>query len=1454
MKRIIALLVSVAVLSAQVFVLSVFALPSRSEQEADEVQTAEGMEQVSIEQDLEEVNSEQETEDSAVTLSSAQPETAARKNSRISTMSDLHPIFDFDSYDWSDPAEKLNQQAREKYESTWKNDSRAAKIKAEVDEGAFPTDEAFFGVWDSEAEAFENDPMLNYDYVSPFGVTLYNVLEAVKNVEDGDYSLAKEELLSYYRQVTDARGVAEPSMSTKSTLMSDLLTQNFHVNNNWGLSAMFSMEQETQDVSVDITETVTQYHGLTASLIVHAVHKDDYEAVFYSREAGEEHAPYVDVSINGAPAPRVYAKADGYVTGGAKKNDTSGGTDTRLYAREAALDTATDGILTDEETRRTYLLFDFSSLPEGTVTSATLHLYGGVEDRAETPRNDSGYTKLMMIANNSTAWEEKNLCFSNGELKTYAYSMQSPEGSGMFTAFWGMPHPDCNPNVRQDQELLRFGTWWDILAKQYYMTGNEDYARTAILYLHDFINSTFLIIRGEANSYGRYSSPQTNGGFTPSQLLFGGYSVTLDASSRASGIAKNFHYIMDSEYLTPEIFTTFLKYFRKMGEHFVEDIWTSSEAGGNWGTAQTNGHFSIMAYFPEIAEQEEWSEAISKHLMTASGSVMNEDGSSHELSHSYTSYALGTQLSLKTTAEELGFEFEYSEDLMDRIRQLTLYLMRMANPGGTDPQYGDAGSYTRSYVEERFKFVGDWLQEPELLWMAYDGKQGKKPDYTSYYYPYGKTMAMRSGWGKDDLFLHVTADAAVGTHSHWDDGGIIVSAYGNYLLSDQGYNGYLQDDLTHRWLVSSRGHNTVEINDYNQNSNTPNNMDSTLNKGGGKKGDFPNVTFRDSYDFTTVDLSNVYKNLAYGGDPIIAPGGNGVTPPVEPGMQFKRNILFVKPNFWIVSDYMNPYDQSKENKYSQYWHMTPESKMSIDGQYVLQEGESIGNVHVTDAQIENTQYVRGTGNGAFRSNFADKANIQVVPVDIESVEPKLCYGYYESRGSTPYGRYDKYATGTTGFDTILFPTKAGDDYAITPTPLEVSGFNTEEHQGAASAFTAHIQSEDGSSANDDYEINYLILHEADKKDAGADLSFGSYTTDGDVAYYEKGMSNAPRRAILQGATHLANKDLNFEIVKSAAELSDFTVEWSGSRLALEGAEDIDLTKLMIYAPYTIKSITWNGETVDKFKQEKDYVYFGDDLIDPPIRPVPPPAGGSSGGSGSSGTPSGSGHGSASTGGNRGGNAVVPSTPVTPSRPSEQFQSELDGHWAKTEVSALIDDGIVSGSDGSLHLQDKTTRAEFTKMILGALDIAPAAYDGCFNDVNAGDWYAGYLQAAYDAGIVNGYDGNANPNDTMTREEAVKMMLKALETKTTVNYTENGMSFADTGAVSDWAKIYMETAVSMGLISGMEDNTLRPQDSTLREQAMVIIYRMRQTVADTTQEQQPEDEKPEENHGEEVETE
>lgn len=1431
----------------------------------------------------------------------------------------LEPYFDFDAYDWSDPAEYLNELAREKYpywdanansgdnlfyywNQKYYNDTLddemekiapisdiLAKdyIKERVDEGVFPTDEKFFGVWDEGTQTWTTEPMIDYSVVSAYETRLTHKLSYVgEAAKAGDYEAAKEAYLSYYRNLQELNPLQTPTITTDMKNRSDMLMRNMYIHSSFPAIGWFFMNQQESEVIVDVTTAVESKRKGMGAIVLVAPDKDEYQAEFYSKEAeGGKYAPYIEAYVGGIRTifPAV---EDAYVGGGSNAKTTFGTTDpNRLLVSESEDTTedhtAEDGYLIGENMRRTYLLFDFGSqIKDGdAITNVTLHLRGKVNDFAETPRNDPSYRKLIAVTGLSTdSFDEDTVVFDSDVIVNGVYSEQSRDDAQQ-SFFWGGLPSNQKPNARMHEDPLRFSGWWDQIAQTYYATGNEDYARTAMLILHDFIKVTYCLASGESGTPARWMSVNTNGRTRGGHLLFGGYAKTLDMSQR-SKIATNVQYLFKSDYMTPEIFVTFMKYIKVLGDKAVRDTWGSSE-NGNWGSMQVDGHAQIMFKYPELAYTKpnepngylrNWMDAINLHA--SYGTAVFADGAGHELSQAYTHVALNRLLNVKRSAESVGFPFEFSDPAMDKITGLAYFLFRTCQPGVKEAQYGDANGQG-SYKDQAVQYVADLTQDPELLWIAYDGKKGgKEPDYTSYYYPVGKFFVMRNNWTDNAMYLHTNADQADGAHSHWDDGGIIVSAYGNYLLADVGYLGYLADSLPHRWQISSRGHNTVEINDYCQTSKSPNTMDYALvskkvydsasNKGSAKPsngvGNYEMVVTGDSYDFSKLNLSHVYKDLGYLQDPVMAPGGNGVVPPQEPGMTYKRNILFIKDGFWIVSDYMDPVDNQKENKYSQYWHMAPEANISIDGQYQLQPGETVQWTHSdfadVDKQLENTQYVPGTGTGAFKSNFDGKANIQVVPADINSVEPKLCYGYYTDGYSTPYGRFDKYAVGTTKFDTILFPTKANEVYSVVPTPVPVEGLTEAAEDGSASAFTAEITAEEALE-EEDYKINYMILHEPDKK-AGDELGFSNLSTNGDLAYYEVSGNEkepTPRQLIFHNGTHLKNTALDYELAYSRenAPINEVSVKWSGSLLEIEAGKargddgelldssfDVDafLKDFTVFAPHKISSVTVNGEKISGFKQAANYVYFGDEpILDGSDLPF------SDHGKDEPETIQKPGHGTSSTGGGSGGGGgssiASPTTPTQPTvtpkpteKPSAQFKDELSGHWAQEELTYLVDNGIVNGSDGTLNLTGETTRAEFTKMILKAMDIQPVSYNGVFSDVSADDWYAGYLQAAADAGIMQGFDGKASPNAQITREEAVKIMLTAMK----IEPKESDLTFADTKQISDWAQPFIGTAVNMGLIQGMEDNTLRPKDHTLREQAMVMVYRMLKTESDTEAEQ------------------
>ncbi len=1317
--------------------------------------------------------------------------TASESTAALADNNGAATTFDFSKYDFSDPS-KRNPD--------------------------FPSDEQFFGVWDESKGDFKIKGHINYDYVSKYGYNLLDVLEAVKK---GDYETAKAEILKYYQRVTDARGLNDiVSDNRQAKLKSDLMLQNFHYNPGGGeVADIFYFTKDYTTVNVPMTDQVQRIQSLGGekqmNVIVFAVNKDDYEAEMVSKD-NPSGGPELEVVVNGT-AITFKPKYDGYVGAGENRNTCFAASDpSRLLARESSIAQLNP---VDSDTRRSYIMFDLSKINDSDeVSSATLRLQGRWVDKAEPQRNNPNYQKRMTImVNQECSWTEAggmtdSLCYSNSNSQSYAFSYD-----GEFGTQWRQPDTEANPAFRFEEELFRFSSWFDQLTITYKTTGDETYARAAFMFLHDFIEKTYSIYRGMPGTI--YEKPAGDG--NSKRLLYGGYSKGLDLHSRSSALPLWLPHLYKSEYMTPELFTVFLKYIWSMGKVHSQ-YWTSSE-DGNWGTAATTGFFRTMCYYPEFAETEEWNEILMKRLENFNNTLLREDRSSKEGSLAYTNYTISTLMRNKAAADDVGVEYNISDKLKDCIVDHAKFMIRMSGPGLTDSQYGDGSAYTTDYYGY-IQQIGDWLKDPEVLWAAYKGKKGgKEPDFTSYFYPNAKQLTMRSGWTDDALFLYTNAKAADSFHEHWDDLAVVVSAYGEYLLADPLHNTYNANDMNRRWLVSSRGHNTIEMNGHCQKSMNPSGMDTCLPLGG-KQGDFQRMELNDSYDFTKI-VSENYKNMSYRFDPSVQEMNPPVPTEVEPGMDNSRSILFVRPNFWIVSDYMDPVDKTKVQKYEQLWHMKPGSDITIDGQYQLQPGESIGKVDggELDTQIENTQFVPGTGNGTIRSNNVSKPNILIVPTDIETTEPKILRGLYAVNGltRTTYATIEKNVQGKTGMDTILFPTRANQDYKIDTTPLKLNDLP----QGAGSSFKAHVKDISGVS-NEEYNFTYYILHEEDKQ---TDVRFGDYKTDGTLSYYQTSPDNMPSRAITQMGTYLEDKTNGYGIFKASDPITDLAIEWNKDEIKLTTSKPIDLAalNLTILALKNVNSVTLNGKAVD-YKTNQKYIYFGEKPLLEGSTIVPNPDddkdnnNNNSNNNSNNNKPS---HGiSGGGGGSYPSNPITPVNPVEPVDPNAALKAELEGHWGQQEIAELIDKGVVKGTNGTLALTTNVTRAEFTVMLLRAFGMQETPYKNSFQDVKGEDWFAGYLQTAVDNEILIGSDGYADPDGLLTREQAVKIMIKAMETQQEIQYTDNRSDFADGDSISDWARPFVDTAVSMGLIKGLEDNRFMPQANTPREQAMVMVYR------------------------------
>ncbi len=108
----------------------------------------------------------------------------------------------------------------------------------------------------------------------------------------------------------------------------------------------------------------------------------------------------------------------------------------------------------------------------------------------------------------------------------------------------------------------------------------------------------------------------------------------------------------------------------------------------------------------------------------------------------------------------------------------------------------------------------------------------------------------------------------------------------------------------------------------------------------------------------------------------------------------------------------------------------------------------------------------------------------------------------------------------------------------------------------------------------------------------------------------------------------------------------------------------------------------------------------------------------------------------------------------------------DANYAEA-VSVLSSLEMLKGyEDGTFKPEGDITRAEFAMVVCrllgyGATAETPASY-APFNDVAADHWASGAIALAAQQGIVNGYgDGNFGPEDNVTYEQAIKMVVAAL---------------------------------------------------------------------------------------------
>ncbi|NBC68328.1 S-layer homology domain-containing protein [Paenibacillus sacheonensis] len=179
-------------------------------------------------------------------------------------------------------------------------------------------------------------------------------------------------------------------------------------------------------------------------------------------------------------------------------------------------------------------------------------------------------------------------------------------------------------------------------------------------------------------------------------------------------------------------------------------------------------------------------------------------------------------------------------------------------------------------------------------------------------------------------------------------------------------------------------------------------------------------------------------------------------------------------------------------------------------------------------------------------------------------------------------------------------------------------------------------------------------------------------------------------------------------------------------------------------------------------------------------------------------------------------------------------AKLIASWAYGAVGDATGRGFILGSSGQFHPKATMTRAEFAKLMVEVLGLKqPTGPSSSFGDVPSGTWFAPYVNAAYQAGFITGYDGKFLPNETITREQMAAVIVRAFDLKPAALTTPLG----DMSAVSTWAQADVRTVAARQIMEGA-DNRFNPRDSVTREMAVVVAMRAYAVKGDEPNGSQP----------------
>lgn len=177
--------------------------------------------------------------------------------------------------------------------------------------------------------------------------------------------------------------------------------------------------------------------------------------------------------------------------------------------------------------------------------------------------------------------------------------------------------------------------------------------------------------------------------------------------------------------------------------------------------------------------------------------------------------------------------------------------------------------------------------------------------------------------------------------------------------------------------------------------------------------------------------------------------------------------------------------------------------------------------------------------------------------------------------------------------------------------------------------------------------------------------------------------------------------------------------------------------------------------------------------------------------------------------------------------------DINKYWAREEILELSYMDIIKGYDDGTMKPDRTiSREEFVAMLVRAIGIeTDDEFKKSYTDITDSNWSSKYIAAAKENGLLSIFSGYYfYPYKEITREEMAVITSKAVQN---ADITGEVRNFKDIQQYYKY-KDDIDRVTALGIITGLPDGSFNPKGNATRAQAAAVIGRVLGTLDTSTE--------------------